>query len=72
MDFVTSLLLFEGKDAIFVANNHLNKYAHLIRLTTKFIATEVVDLFFKHVFPISSLTIEIPSLSISYGKNFSY
>ena len=35
MDFITGLLLFEGRDANFVVVDCLTKYAYFIPFTTK-------------------------------------
>ena len=61
VDFITGLHKVLGKDCIFVVVDRITKFDHLFVVTTTFIATQVVGLFFKEVFKLHGVPKSIVS-----------
>ena len=59
MDFITSLPRVEGNDCIFVMVDRLTKFVHFFAITTRFIEVQVDELFFKEVFYLHGLPMNI-------------
>lgn len=49
MDFITSLLKLEGKDAIFITIDILTKYSYFWRLWSTIKESDVVELYIKEI-----------------------
>lgn len=50
MDFITRLPLFEEWDMIWVIVNRLTKYAHFILISTNYKASQLAELFMRHIY----------------------
>jgi hypothetical protein len=55
MDFITGLPLVQGKDCIYVVVDRLTKFSHFFTISSKYFATQVVELFFREVFRLHGL-----------------
>eukprot|EP00253_Pinus_taeda_P032187 PITA_32187 len=55
MDFITGLLMVQGRDCIYVVVDRLTKYAHFFAIPTRYSTSQVAELFFKKVFCLHGL-----------------
>jgi hypothetical protein len=61
MDFITRLPKVQGKDSIYVVVDRLTKFAHFNAISTDSNAVEVAELFFREVFRLHGLPLNIVS-----------
>ena len=55
MDFITGLPQLQGKYCIYVVVDRLTKFTHFFAIPSKFLATQVAELFFWDVFRLHGL-----------------
>ena len=55
MEFITGLPKVQGRDCIYVLVNQLTKFTHFFAISSNYLATQVVELFFKEVFRLHGL-----------------
>eukprot|EP00253_Pinus_taeda_P024182 PITA_24182 len=61
MDFITGLLMVQGKDCIFVVVDQLTKYSHFFTISAYYTAAQVAELFFREIFRLHGLPKTITS-----------
>jgi hypothetical protein len=61
MDFITGLPKVQGKDCIYVVVDRLTKFAHFYAILTEYNAVQVAKLFFREVFRLHGLPMNIIS-----------
>lgn len=74
MDFVSNLLVSQGKTVVWVIVDRLTKYAHFVALPTHFSATNQASIFLSEIYklhgmPRSIVSDRIKFLSANYGEN---
>lgn len=65
MNFIIGLPTVQGRDCIFVVVDMLTKFTHFFSILSKYLASQVVELFFKEVFRLHGL----PKTIINDGDN---
>jgi hypothetical protein len=62
MDFITGLPKVQGKNCIYVVVDRLTKFAHFYAISTEYDIVQVAKLFFKEVFRLHGLSMNIISV----------
>jgi hypothetical protein len=66
MDFITTLPRVQGRECIFVVVDRLTKFSHLFSISMDYKAIQVVEFFFREVFWLHNLPMQI--VSDRYGR----
>jgi hypothetical protein len=61
MDFITRLPKTKGRNCIYVVVDRLTKFAHFFSISSKYMAAQVADLFFREIFRLHGLPKNIVS-----------
>lgn len=72
MDFIKGLLVYEGKDKIFVVVDRLTKYAHFMEIKKSYSTKEITEIFCKNIYKLNGFPkVIVSDRDAKFKGNFS-